>query len=124
MDATTKAYYRIKHEDKHLHELQALGYTGKSMRQLRTLEHWAHRMAEMSCNGDIDDLKYSKAELHVKEQVTSLFGGVLPKGFFFNGDARGYALKLDDEMYKNEDKPLSYTDFGGYMILAPKRNEM
>jgi hypothetical protein len=35
---------------------------------------------------------------------------------FFNGDARGYALKINDEFVKDKE---IFKDWGGYGIIAP-----
>jgi len=87
-----------------------------------------HQAAEDYCNGDIDDAAYDTIEKDITKRVSHAFGWQLPKGFMVNADARGYALKLDGDAYDkdpNSDNymPLSFTDWGGYGILAPAELE-
>ena len=44
------------------------------------------------------------------------------KVLFLNGDARGYALKIDDEYLKNNNFNI-HRDWGGYGIIAPDFRE-
>lgn len=121
---TERLAIEAKHHAAHMAELKKLGYTRDTIRPLRLIEAEAHRAAEDACNGDITDTAYEALTARLSNRVAVLFGGALPRGFFINGDPRGYALKLDDEKYKDvpyDDKPIHYTDMGGYMILAPDR---
>lgn len=114
---------------KHLKALAELGFTG-SYRTLRTLENRAHRNAERYCNGPeyggISSDEYERRQERIEEQVKALFGGTLPRGFFINGDPRGYALKINagneaGMTYHPEYIPAGlHTDWGGYGILAPE----
>ena len=62
---------------------------------------------------DLDSKTYLAA-------VQSLFNGKL-KGLFINGDARGYALKIEDKVMISDYKETGlYKDWGGYGILAPE----
>ena len=44
------------------------------------------------------------------------------KNIFVNGDARGYALKIDDDYIRVNNFNI-YRDFGGYGIIAPDFKE-
>ena len=44
------------------------------------------------------------------------------KVLFCNGDARGYALKIDDEYIRNNNFNI-HRDWGGYGIIAPDFRE-
>lgn len=104
-------------EAKHFQELRAIGYAYASMMKLSDLENTMHELAEAFCNGELSDAEYQAKEEEMTERVKDAFGGQLPKGFFINADARGYALKCE-----GNDK-ISYRDFGGYQILAPEFEE-
>jgi hypothetical protein len=81
-------------------------------RALRKVEHVAHAAATAYCNGDAftlagqryDDFRANGCDAfdaikrdHIKPAVARAFGGVIPEGFFVNGDPRGMALKLRAE---------------------------
>lgn len=128
----TKSKSRIlARRTKHLKELKALGYTRDSLKPLEVIEREAHKAAEDSCNGDIDNDQWSEIDIRLSARVAALFGGEVPLGFYINGDARGYALKLDHDAWSEHPlaapgriiDPISYTDWGGYMILAPDFEE-
>lgn len=57
----------------------------------------------------------------VVAMVANTFG-ILPPGFFINGDPRGYALKIDNELSDGKaliDAVKLQTDMGGFGILSP-----
>lgn len=57
-----------------------------------------------------------------KNQIYRIFGTV-PSGFFVNGDARGYAVKIDNENPAGQaliDAVQLHRDWGGYGILSPE----
>lgn len=102
--------------------------TGLSIwRKLRPIEKQAHDAATAQCNGETYNGQPWRTEDgweifkgYITNRVRLAFGGVLPEGFFINGDARGYALKLDPDscvipagMHK---------DWGGNGILAAEIN--
>lgn len=80
-------------------------------RALRKVEHLAHAAATAYCNGEPFTLAGQRYDFrtdgwqawknlkidHVKPAIARAFGGVIPEGFFVNGDARGMALKLHAE---------------------------
>jgi hypothetical protein len=119
--------YKKYAKAKHWVELKELGYVYTSMGKLNSLERRAHAFAEKCCNEDISEATEERQNKKFTEEAKELFGGELPKGFFINGDPRGYALKLDDEAYSRDPRaidkmPVTYTDMGGYGILAPDWN--
>jgi hypothetical protein len=83
---------------------------------LRRLEKRACRANEAACNTP------EGAEAQDGEHAAVLAGvrgilGYIPRGFFVNGDPRGYALKIDNEKVT---VPAGITtDWGGYGCLAP-----
>lgn len=101
-------------------------------RALRKIECDASRGAVAYCNGDHTrvaglNLDFradgSEAWEQLRAQITSRVEkclGVLPAGFFVNGDPRGYALKIDPD--KGTVPPGMHKDWGGYGILAPEIN--
>lgn len=89
------------------------GFTG-SLRELITLEKYAHRFAEDLCNKPIDDDERERREKHINKRMIELFR-TLPIGFHLNLDPRGYALKIEPDMTPKE----LTTDWGGYGLLCP-----
>ncbi len=101
----------------------------KMWRKLRTLEQLAHRGATAYCNGErlnlrpgtsfdfrCDEDAWAQFSECVKGEAMKVFGGVLPPGFYVNGDARGMALLLDSERVTIPDG--MQTNWGGDGILA------
>jgi hypothetical protein len=60
------------------------------------IERFAHEAATDYCNGVISAEQWEARKAFDTANVEKLFGK-LPPGFFVNGDARGYALKIDNE---------------------------
>lgn len=89
-------------------------------RKLHRIETVARRSAEQYCNGEIDLEQWQSVVAIATNQVESVFG-MLPTGFFVNGDPRGYALKLesDDDTGKTATPFELYQDWGRNQILAP-----
>ena len=93
-------------------------------KRLFSLENKAHRLSTDYCNGDIGSCEEWESltdKLLVK--VDKLIGYKeknIP--LFVNGDARGYALKIDDEYIRANDIKI-HKDWGGYGILAPDFRE-
>jgi hypothetical protein len=88
-------------------------------KRLRRLEAQAHRTAEDFCNGliDCDRWEYISDQIHA--DVCKLLGSPGDDHIMINGDARGYALKIDDEAMRLNNWQL-HRDFGGYGIIAPE----
>jgi hypothetical protein len=113
----------LNHRQRHIEQLQALGYIYSNMNAIKMLETAVSALNVDECNGDITDYKAQVLAKKYTDRAKRLFGGKLPKGFMINGDPRGYALKLDNEAYDVKhpnDLPINYQDWGGYMILAPE----
>lgn len=128
MKASERREIMLKHRQRHIESLQKLGYIHDTMHAIKRLEHKANLWQTEDANGEVsEDIDEVRNE-YINRQIMHLFGGVTPKGFFINGDPRGYTLKLDPEAWKVSDdprenydaQPIKYTDWGGYMILAPE----
>jgi hypothetical protein len=91
--------------------------------QLRSIEYSGHRLAERYCNGEIDSYQYDVAIDLIKEKVRNLLPPEIFREVSFNGDPRGYFLKLNDEWMRLTRTPLE-TDWGGYGILCPNEEEL
>jgi hypothetical protein len=88
--------------------------------QLLRIERIAHKAAEDYCNGEIDSEQFDRICEIQEENVQRLFAGKL-QGFFINGDARGYALKIKDSVMREQYREIGLqTDWGGYGLLAPE----
>lgn len=117
---------RLSRRQRHIEELKRLGYIYNTMNAIKMVEHQANWYATKECNGELAEGEYEQAEERILNRVKRLFGGTLPKGFFINGDPRGYSLKLDSEQWGERflngeyNLPINYQDWGGYMILAPE----
>tara|TARA_R100001443_G_scaffold91570_1_gene98216 strand:+ start:525 stop:872 length:348 start_codon:yes stop_codon:yes gene_type:complete len=92
----------------------------KLCKRLLRLETKAHRLAVDFCNGDIDQLEWDKKADQILTKVETILNN--KKVLFLNGDARGYALKIDDEYLKNNNFNI-HRDWGGYGIIAPDFRE-
>ena len=106
-------------------ETQLLARITEMQPELRTIERRAHQIAEHICNG-VQYVAYHGTEhdtwtddghdalaaaiLHDCERI---IGQPVP-GLFFNGDPRGYTLKVETEHAAG-----MHTDLGGYGIIAP-----
>lgn len=103
-------------------------------RKLCEIERLAHAGAEAYCNGERLQIRWPlfglreydfRSNEHAWEQfanvatdcVRGVFGCV-PAGFFVNGDARGYALKLDPDQTTIPSG--MHTDWGRNGILAAR----
>lgn len=113
---------------------------------LLKIERDANNAATAQCNGadyngqpfrktwddvtgdELDENPWEAFKRSIAERVALAFGRSprpenAPPAFFVNGDARGYALKIDNE--KPEGKALIeavklHTDWGGFGILSPE----
>ena len=104
---------------------QACTYEGERVyEKLARIESKLNNLATRECNGDIEDENaqpvYDRAKKTINELLPRLkdFGG-----FFFNGDPRGYTLKVKDEVKEKINGATGFrmfSDFGGYGILAPE----
>ena len=94
----------------------------KLCKRLLRLENKAHRLAVNFCNGDIDQLEWDKKADQILTKAETIFQNKANGFIFVNGDARGYALKIDDEYLKNNNFNI-HRDWGGYGIIAPDFRE-
>jgi len=92
--------------------------TGKKLSTtLWKLETKGHKAAENYCNGVIQEDEFDRISTSIETEIFTLMPSL--KGFFVNGDARGYALKISDKVMREENYPL-HQDWGGYGILSPE----
>jgi len=88
----------------------------KLCKRLFRLENKAHKLALDFCNGEIDQLEWDQKANKILTKVEAILKN--KKVLFLNGDARGYALKIDDEYIRNNNLNI-HRDWGGYGIVAP-----
>jgi SMC interacting uncharacterized protein involved in chromosome segregation len=94
----------------------------KLAKKLHTIELKAHKLATDYCNGEngVDSENWetlSDAILEKVDKVLNFTAQEIP--VFVNGDARGYALKINDDYVRNNGLEI-HKDWGGYGILAPE----
>jgi len=92
-------------------------------RKIHRLEVKAHQLATDYCNGPITAEQWETETdliLDKLDKLTNYRAQGIP--VFCNGDARGYALKIDEPWVKGYTSKGGriYTDLGGYGILAPE----
>ena len=125
---TTKAERRQSALRRHYEFLERLSeFLGKKQDgkklslKLLALEKRGHRAATDYCNGDMGEPKWKFERAHLIKEVESAFGVTVP-GLLINGDARGYALKIDDGFVRDyyPSEIAFYRDWGGYGILSPE----
>jgi hypothetical protein len=93
-------------------------------KRLHSLEIKAHRLSTDYCNGDngVNTESWENLSYSILTKVNKILKFREKKiRIFLNGDARGYALKIDDEFVQNY-KGQIHKDWGGYGILAPEFN--
>lgn len=85
------------------------------------MEQDAHHAAMNYCNGDITNAQWDNVIAQVTFDINEIFGKI-PPGFFVNGDARGYTLKINDDAMRDvyPDGVGLHRDMGGYGILSPE----
>jgi hypothetical protein len=94
----------------------------KTAKMIHRFEAKAHQLATDYCNGEngIDSETWEPAAdkiLDALDKKINFKKAGIP--VFLNGDARGYALKIDDEYVRNNNLEI-HKDWGGYGILAPE----
>ena len=97
----------------------------KLCKSLFRIENKAHSIAEDFCNGiECTEEEQEKIINDILNKVDKLLNFKSQKiPVFFNGDCRGYTLKIDDDyMRKNKIYPF-YSDWGGFGIIAPSFRE-
>ena len=98
----------------------------KLCKALFRIENKAHSIAEDFCNGiectEEEQEKIIDEILNKVDKLLNFKSQNIP--VFFNGDARGFTLKIDDE-YMRKNKIYSfYSDLGGFGIIAPSFREV
>jgi len=106
--------------EQHGNNLNVIFNTGiepvKLCKSLRKLELKANKIATDWCNGVIDSEDIEKYTYPILKSVGKILGTNYP--IQFNGDARGYALKISDKIVRDNNLKI-YTDMGGYGIICP-----
>ena len=92
----------------------------KLCKMLFRLENKAHQLATDFCNGDINQLEWDTKGDKILAKVETILKD--KKNLLLNGDARGYALKIDDKYIRDNNLSI-YRDWGGYGIIAPDFRE-
>ena len=92
-------------------------------KRLFRLEYKAHRLAEDYCNGKIEIDEWEGISDKILASLEKIIGKKNMNKVFFNGDPRGYALKIDDKYRDKMHKAGITRDFGGYGIIAPDFRE-
>ncbi len=116
----SKMYAQIEQHGKNLNFIFNTGLEPvKLCKKLRTLEAKAHKVAVDYCNGDngVTSENIGRFTEPIFKQVNKILNP--PFNISFNGDARGYALKISDKIMSKYNLNL-YKDWGGYGILAPE----
>ena len=95
-------------------------------KKLFRIENKAHQLAEHFCNYGYEPEEVTEKMIdNILSKVDKLLNFKnqnIP--VFFNGDCRGYALKIDDDyMRKNKIYPF-HSDWGGFGIIAPSFREV
>lgn len=123
MKTKEKMYEQIKQHGENLNAIFKTEHEAVALcKKLRRIEAQAHKIAEDYCNGEngVDTDTIDTFTDPIIEKVYKVLGTrKLPVNF--NGDARGYALKINDKIMRQHGYRL-YTDMGGYGILAPEFN--
>lgn len=120
-----RMYQRIQKHGENLNRIFNTGIDPIALcKKLRRLEVKAERIAVHYCNGTggIDSENWDDHCKPILEAVEKLLHAEnADVRIFLNGDARGYALKIewDDTDARRHDL---YSDWGGYGILAPEFN--
>lgn len=115
---------------KHGNNLNAIFHTDLDAvtlcKKLHSLEVKAHKLATDYCNGEngITTDNWDEKTEPILKAVRKLLNVTDTFPIFVNGDARGYALKIDDK-YMTKCQHLAgydrlHKDWGGYGILAPE----
>ena len=122
MNAKQRMYQRIEKHGNDLKRIFNLDSADpiKLSKQVHMIEAKAARIALDYCNGDINsDTKLLNEALLLKrlDKVLNFSAQDIP--VFFNGDPRGYTLKIDDEYVRANNLDI-HKDWGGYGILSPE----
>jgi hypothetical protein len=98
----------------------------KLCKSLRRLESTAEIIQEVHGNGFYEVAANKEAQLMIKLKALLMpkatVEDFLKFGIFLNTDPRGYALKIPDDIVK-ENAWTIHKDWGGFGIIAPDLNE-
>lgn len=126
MNKYNEMYQEIKKHGKQLNKIFKTQLDDIALsKKLFSLEHKAAKLALDYCNGEngvnTDNWEALTDKLLISvDKVTGYIARGIP--VFVNGDARGYALKINDG-YVREHNLEIHKDWGGYGILAPDFNK-
>tara|TARA_R100001440_G_scaffold6402_1_gene13252 strand:+ start:1068 stop:1469 length:402 start_codon:yes stop_codon:yes gene_type:complete len=97
----------------------------KLCKSLFRIENKAHAIAEDFCNGfECTEEEQDKIINDILNKVDKLLNFKSQKiPVFFNGDCRGYTLKIEDSYMKDNKIYPFYSDWGGFGIIAPSFKE-
>ena len=93
----------------------------KLCKKLLRLENKAHRLATDYCNGEVDQIEFDTKGDKILKKVETILKD--KKHLLLNGDARGYALKIDDNFLRINNLSI-FRDWGGFGIVAPDFREV
>jgi len=85
---------------------------------LLQLEEVAHNKCEQWCDHGYSDQEREDYEKYIIGLICDVLDIEGHESIIFNGDPRGFTLKIDDD-YVRENKSNIYRDMGGYGIFAP-----
>ena len=95
---------------------------GQVYKKLLRLEAKASRWNVQECNEPVEEEEVERRDGVVRNAVKKLLPNLPDEQFMYNGDPRGYALKIKADYVKvlrDEHGVHPYQDWGGYGILAP-----
>ena len=93
----------------------------KLCKKLLRLETKAHKLATDFCNGDVDQIEFDTKGDKILKKVETILKD--KKHLLLNGDARGYALKIDGDFLRINNLSI-FRDWGGFGIVAPDFREV
>ena len=116
-----RMYQRIQKHGEQLNAIFKTPYEPIELcKKLRRLETKQHGAGVDYCNGVINEYQFDKVKADTMKKLVKLLGDSVP--VMINGDPRGYALKIDDQIVRDMGLDIT-TDWGGYGILAPDLTE-
>jgi len=123
MNKHDRMYQQIENHGKNLNMVFGLNEDPvKLAKKLHSIEVKAHKLAEDYCNGEngVTTDNWEEKSDAILDKLDKVIGfKKLNIPVFVNGDARGYALKINDKYVSAHDLKL-HKDWGGYGILSPE----
>lgn len=93
-------------------------------KRLRRLENEGNRFACAMCNVGMNDDVWESGKANILARVDKILGFSAKEiPVFFNGDPRGYCLKVNSEWMREHREYALHLDWGGYGIIAPDLSE-